>query len=101
MPQKTPPYQDREQLTAVVANQAGEIFDLDGYSAVGMSGQTMTPLSAGQTINIPHGSEFMYLPDRFPILFNQRTGKIETLAENPYAPGESIFQTAPIMPAAT
>ena len=66
----------RNQITALVANQAGEIFELDGYAAVGMAGETREPLSIGQTINMPHGSELMYLPDRFPILFNQQTGNI-------------------------
>jgi len=82
------------QITALVANPAGEIFDLNGYAAVGMSGRFLEPLSLKQTRNMPHGSELMYLPDRYPILFNQGTGNIETLTENPYAPGESIFPVA-------
>ena len=43
---------------------------------------------------MPHGSELMYLPDRRPILFNQNSGIIEALSENPYAPGEPIFAVA-------
>jgi pyruvate-formate lyase-activating enzyme len=84
----------KNQITALVANQAGQIFELNGYAAVGMSGRSLEPLSIEQTLDMPYGSELMYLPDRRPILFNQHTGKIETLTENPYTPGESIFPVA-------
>ena len=94
MKSKKPVHPQNCQITAVVANQAGEIFDLNGYAAVGMSGRFLEPLSVEQTRNMPHGSELMYLPDRYPIVFNQGTGNIETLTENPYAPGESIFPVA-------
>jgi len=78
-------------VTALVANQAGEIFELDGYAALGMAGLTHTPLRLDNTRNMPYGSELMYLPDRRPILFNTHSGKIETLKENPYVAGEPIF----------
>lgn len=81
-------------LTAVVANQAGEIFELDGYAAVGMAGTLLKPLSVNQTRKIPYGSELMLLPDRKPILYNLATRRYETLLENPYVPGEVIFPVA-------
>jgi len=81
-------------LTAVVANQAGEIFELEGYAAVGMSGSLLSPLTAANTRRMPYGSELMYLPERRPILYNPATGKYETLKENPHAPGEAIFPVA-------
>ena len=81
-------------ITAVVANPAGEIFELEGYAAVGMAGPLLEPLSVAQTRRMPHGSELMYLPDRRPVLFNQGSGNTETLNENPYSPGESIFPVA-------
>ena len=81
-------------LTALVANGAGEIFELDGYAAVGMADSLLVPLTADQTRNLPHGSELMYLPDRKPVLLNIATGKFETLPENPYAPGEAILPVA-------
>jgi len=80
-----------EFLTALVANAAGEIFELDGYAALGMEGLTYTPLKTSNTRNMPYGSELMYLPDRSPILFNMRTAKIETLSQNPYIPDEPLF----------
>lgn len=81
-------------LTAVVANQDGEIFELKGFAAVGMAGTTLVPLSKKETREIPYGGELMFLPDRNPILFNMDTKEIETLKENPYTPGESIFPVA-------
>ena len=76
-----------ERLTALVANTRGEIFELDGYAALGMAGATFTPLTRGMTRTLSHGGELMYLPDRSPVLYNWRRGAIECLDENPYAPG--------------
>jgi pyruvate-formate lyase-activating enzyme len=81
-------------LTALVANGAGEIFELDGYAAVGMAGALLAPLTVDQTRNLPHGSELMYLPGRKPVLLNIDTGTLETLTQNPYEPGEAIFPVA-------
>lgn len=86
--------QHNHQITALVANQAGEIFELDGYAAVGMAGPSMQSLSLGRTHTMPHGSELMYLPDRRPVVFNLKSQRIETLRENPYAPGEPVFPVA-------
>jgi pyruvate-formate lyase-activating enzyme len=81
-------------LTALVANRAGEIFELQGYAAVGMAGSLLTPLTVDQTRDLPHGSELMYLPDRKPVLLNLDTGVLETLSQNPCALGEAIFPVA-------
>ena len=42
-------------LTGVVADAAGNIFELDGYAAVGMSGTLLVPLTRKKTINMPFG----------------------------------------------
>jgi molybdenum cofactor biosynthesis enzyme MoaA len=91
---KKPQKANSHLLTALVANRAGEIFELDGYAAVGMAGPRLEPLSMEQTCSMPYGSELMYLPDRNPVLLNIKTGLLETLRENPYAPGENIFPVA-------
>ena len=49
MKSKTPAHKPKNQITALVANQAGEIFELNGYAAVGMAGQSLDPLSVEQT----------------------------------------------------
>jgi molybdenum cofactor biosynthesis enzyme MoaA len=83
-----------DPVTALVANSTGEIFELDGYAAVGMDGISRAPLTLDHTRSMPFGSELMYLPDRRPILFNTRKNRFETLKEDPYAPGEPIFPVA-------
>lgn len=81
-------------IRAVVANKKGEIFDLEGYASVGMADSSLVPLSMDKTINMPHGGELMFLPDRIPILFNIDKKRLETIKENPYKPGEVIFPVA-------
>jgi pyruvate-formate lyase-activating enzyme len=81
-------------VTALVANRSGEIFELDGYVAVGMAGGDRTPLSMANTVPMPHGGELMYLPNRHPLLYNHRTDTLEVVAENPFAPGEPLFPVA-------
>ena len=83
-----------EPITAVVANAAGEIFELPGYAAVGMAGEALAPLTLAQTLPMPFGSELMFLPDRIPILYDQAGGRLTPLAENPYEPGEPIYPVA-------
>jgi pyruvate-formate lyase-activating enzyme len=78
-------------LTALVANAAGEIFELDSYAAVGMAGKTQVPLTLKNTRSMPFGSELMYLPDRRPVLLDLHSGRIETVTENPYASGQPLF----------
>jgi pyruvate-formate lyase-activating enzyme len=86
-----PANKNTDLLTALVANAAGEIFELDGYAAVGMAGTKQIPLTLKNTCSMPFGSELMYLPDRWPLLFNRGSGRIETITQNPYAPGQPLF----------
>ena len=81
-------------LTAVVASASGEIFEIEGYAAVGMDGELIAPLAADQTQQLPYGSELMFLPDRMPILHNLSTGKLEVMQENPYQLGSPLFPVA-------
>jgi molybdenum cofactor biosynthesis enzyme MoaA len=81
-------------LKAMVANEQGEFFDLNGYAAVGMADRHLTPLLEGETIPMPFGGEYLFLPDRRPIVCNVSTGEFEVLTENPYAPGEPVYPVA-------
>ncbi len=81
-------------LNAVVANQNGDIFDLEDYGAVGMSGSQPVLLTQSQTISMPYGSELMMLPNTKPIVFSFDRGRFEVLHENPYERGEKIFPVA-------
>ena len=78
----------------MVANAAGEIFDVEGFAAVGMAGPVRTPLSTHQTQPIPHGSELMFLPDRRPVVYDIALGELVTLDENPHEPGERLYPVA-------
>lgn len=81
-------------INAVVAGKDGKIFELEGYAAVGMAGSSLTPLSTGNTITMPYGGEFMFLPDRSPVVLNMKTNRPEILKENPYSPGDPVFPVA-------
>ena len=85
---------DKRFVKALVANQQGEFFDLDGYAAVGMSDRKVVPLVEKDTIKMPVGGEHLFLPDRRPIVYNTEIGEFEVLAENPYAPGERVYPVA-------
>ncbi len=81
-------------ITAVVAGANGDIFELEGYGAMGMAGPDLIPLTVAETIALPYGSELMLLPDRSPLLWNIARGGPELVTENPYAPGEPLFPVA-------
>lgn len=81
-------------LTAVVANDRGEIFDLPGYAAMGSDGSERAPLKLTQTRILPYGGELMYLPDRHPMVYDLEGKRPVVLAENPYEPGEPLFPVA-------
>jgi len=94
MSKKKPIKYNEKFLTALVADKTGEIFELEGYAAVGRSGSKLTPLTKDQTIPVPHGGELMYLPDRSPTLYHMETGEFQTLSENPFVSGDPIFPVA-------
>ncbi len=81
-------------VTALVSNRQGDVFELEGYAAVSMSGTFRQPLRYAETLKLPYGSELTLLPDRQAILYNIREHRFETLAENPFNPGERIYPVA-------
>jgi len=84
-------YINKQILTAVVAAENGEIFELDGYGAAGMSGDQFHILTKTTSCDMPHGSELMLLPNRRPVVFNMITDQFEVLETNPYNPEERIY----------
>ncbi|QTA82561.1 Radical SAM domain-containing protein [Desulfonema limicola] len=85
---------DTQWVTALAANSSGEIFELEGYAAVGMAGALFVPLKKHNMIPMPYGSELMFLPKRYPVLYNIDEDIIEIIEENPYDPGEPVFPVA-------
>ena len=84
-------YINKQILTAVVAGENGDIFELDGYGAAGMAGEQFHILTKSGTCDMPHGSELMMLPQRSPVVFNMAKDTFEILRTNPYDPGERIY----------
>jgi len=84
----------RKALIALVADSRGRIIELEGYGAVGMAGEARVPLTASDTLPMPEGGELMLLPQRVPVLQDLATGKLVSLPENPYQPGERICPVA-------
>ncbi|MBF0451566.1 MAG: radical SAM protein [Candidatus Magnetomorum sp.] len=81
-----------QYIQPLVADTTGEIFELDGYAAVGRMGPVdVDILSLENTIPMPYGSEIMFLPDRSPIVYNPMTNAVEEIVENPYEPGTPLF----------
>lgn len=86
--------QKRRFVKALVANEQGEFFDLDGYVAIGMAGRKLVPLTESETMKMPAGGEHLFLPDRRPIVYNTAVEQFEVLTENPCTPGEPVFAVA-------
>jgi pyruvate-formate lyase-activating enzyme len=78
-------------LGALAATASGDIVELDGFAAVGMSATRLAPLRVSETVSLPYGSERMYLPGRIPIYLNLQTGRIEAVPFLPDDPSTRIF----------
>ena len=88
---KTIAYINKQILTAVVAAENGEIFELEGYGAAGMAGDQFSVLTKSDSCKMPHGSELMMLPQRSPIVFNVSKDKFEIMEFNPWDPEKKIY----------
>ena len=85
---------DLKPVMPVVANEKGEIFELQDFGAAAMAGNRPVLLTKGETIKMPYGSELMMLPNQRPVVFNLDKNSFETLHKNPYAPKEKIYPVA-------
>ncbi|MBF0225213.1 MAG: radical SAM protein [Desulfobacterales bacterium] len=81
-------------ITALAANQKGEIFEIDGYAATGMAGSKIVPLTLDNTVELPFGSELMLLPDRIPVYFNISNKRVEKLSNNPFDSSSILLPVA-------
>ncbi|MDD3115341.1 MAG: radical SAM protein, partial [Anaerovibrio sp.] len=52
------------EITALYADENGEIFDAPGMGAVGRVGQELRALTPSDLISLPEGADLMYLPQR-------------------------------------
>jgi len=83
----------------VVANAAGEIFDLPDFHAAGRSGGEIYPLDPAVLIPLPESSRLYFLPQRIPLGY-ARNGRVPQRLEEHTAvaaflpPGYTIFSVA-------
>lgn len=63
-------------LNLVFCDEKGNIYDDPNFIAAGRSGTDILPLSLDEAIEIPYGSEFFILPQRYPICFDKKLNKI-------------------------
>ena len=59
----------RNQISALIANDAGEIFDVSEFEDVGRIGEQFFKLKAEDLIKLPESADLMFLPDRKAIGF--------------------------------
>ncbi len=65
MPKKGKHHKERQyEITALYADENGEIFDAPGIGAVGRFGDEIRPLTPEDLIPLPESADLMYLPDR-------------------------------------
>jgi len=83
----------------VVANAAGEIFDLPNFHAAGRSGCEIYPLDPTALIPLPESSRLYFLPQRIPLGFARKGRVPQQLDEHTAVaaflpPGYTIFSVA-------
>jgi pyruvate-formate lyase-activating enzyme len=83
----------------VVANAAGEIFDLPDFHAAGRSGREIYPLDPAVLIPLPESSRLYFLPQRAPLAYTRKNRARRQLDEYTAVaaflpPGYTIFSVA-------
>ncbi len=63
----------------VVANVAGEIYDVPGLRAAARAGDDVFPIDAAELVPLPDSSRLMFLPDRTPLAFEGARAPPEAL----------------------
>ena len=61
----------RNQISALIANDAGEIFDVPEVEGVGRIGEQFFKLKAEDLIKLPESADLMYLPQRKAVGFKR------------------------------
>lgn len=77
-------------LTALYADENGEIFDAPGYAPLGRLGDRVVPLEQQDLIPLPEGAEIMFLPGR---------GALGLQGDSATVIPEGIMAVAAILPA--
>lgn len=64
---------NKAKITLLYADEAGEIFDAPGISAMGRTGNENVVLRTKDLLPLPESADLMYLPDRMPL--GQKNGE--------------------------
>lgn len=84
----------------IFADKHGNIMDFEGLAMVARSGDYLLPVTRGETIPLPPGSQLYVLPDRYPVGLDRDTGEIVTLRKNPYDDRGPVYAVATFLSAA-
>ncbi len=63
-------------LSLLFCDEKGNIYDDPAYVAAGRSGHSYSPLTLNDCIELPYGSEFFMLPQRYPVAFDKKLNQI-------------------------
>ncbi|MEW5767670.1 MAG: radical SAM protein [bacterium] len=69
---------------AVISDEKGNIFDVDGVQAAGMKAGHFCPLNKEDLIPLPYASEIFILKERIPGGFDKITGTFIPFKDNPF-----------------
>lgn len=86
--------------TLVFADQEGNLVDFPGLVMVGRSGDYLIPMTVGDTMPLPKGSQLYVLPERSPVGMDPDSGEIVVLERNPYDGVSPVYAAAVFLPAA-
>jgi len=63
----------------VASDGQGNVFEIEGYSALGAAGNRIVDVPQDQWIPLPEGSDLMELPGRLPVGRKRETGAIDVI----------------------
>ena len=84
----------------IFSDAKGNIMDFEPLAMAGRTWDYIEPVETDDLIPMPKGSQLYVLPDRNPIGFDQETGELIVLEENPFEPGTPAYAVSIFLPAA-
>jgi len=83
---------NKKTILAVVADEAGEVFEHPDLLLAGMNGLTARQPEPDELIPLPEGSRLFTIPDTPPIGIDRRSGQLKTLETLPKSWGGGKVQ---------
>lgn len=85
----------RAVINTLVSNSKGEILELQDFEMAARSGDLYRKPLQEELIEFPEQAEAAFIPERSPILWNKRSGKLEIFED---ASNQKFFPAAAILP---